>query len=222
MKSTILVAFVFIAVGLGFLFKSKIDSSPGFEVFKNKKEKLNWVGKNQQDDLDGDSNREEYSLGKGTLDVLEQGLKVWQSPQDWWIDNFSLADSTGDGIKDLNLSVWKRGSYGNSMPFWVKENDASIKNHFFVFDLKNKKIQAVWQSSSLKTPNCDFIFSDVDGDGKQDLVVTEGDYEQSFDCKGKYLAVWKWNGWGFSNEWRSQPGNYSKIDIGQISKITDR
>jgi len=78
-------------------------------------------------------------------------------------------------------------------------------------DYKDKKIKPVWESSNLDAPNCDFKFSDADNDGKLELVVIEGSYETSgppdFLCEGKYVAIWKWNGWGFSNEWRGEKEN---------------
>jgi len=48
---------------------------------------------------------------------------------------------------------------------------------------------------------------------KNELVVIEGDYLQKPECNGSFVAVWKWNGWGFSNEWRSDRGNYSNLEI---------
>lgn len=174
------------------------------------------VSKKDQADLDGDSIPETYTLENGQLTVTENLKDIWQSPPDWWVDNFILADSNNDGIKDINLSVWKPGDFGTSKPFWIKENDMSIKNHFFVLDLINGVVKPVWQSSNLETPNCEFAFTDIDGDGKNDLITLEGDYSQKPECKANYVAVWKWNGWGFSNEWRSEKGNYSDIEIGKI------
>ena len=119
-------------------------------------------------------------------------------------------------MKEINLWVWKSGDYGNSKPFWVKENDMSVKNHFFVFDFVSGTMKPIWQSSNLDTPNCEFKITDADGDGKNDLVVIEGDYSQKPMCSGNYVAVWKWNDWGFSNEWRSDKGKFSNLDIEHI------
>ena len=151
-----------------------------------------------------------------TLDVsgfTENEKMIWQSPNDWWIDNFILADSNNDGVVDINLSLWKSGSFGTSKPFWIKENDMSVRNHFFVLDFVNGKVKQIWGSSNLTEPNCDFQVSDIDNDGKNDLVVIEGDYSQKPKCNGNYVAVWKWNDWGFSNEWRSEKGNFSNLKI---------
>lgn len=174
------------------------------------------ISKQELADLDNDSVPENYNLENGRLTIMENEKMIWQSPSDWWIDDFILADSNNDGIEDINLSLWKSGNFGTSKPFWVKKNDMSVKNHFFVLDFLNGAIKQVWGSSNLGEPNCEFKITDVDNDGKNDLVVIEGDYSQKPNCEGNYVAVWKWNDWGFSNEWRSEQGNFSDLEIEKI------
>ncbi|MFH1780579.1 MAG: CapA family protein [Candidatus Nealsonbacteria bacterium] len=171
------------------------------------------VSKKETADLDKDSIPEIYSLENGLLTIMENLKIVWQSPDDWWIDNFFLADSNNDGISDINLSLWKAGNFGSSKPFWVKENDMSVKNHFFIFDFIDDAMKEIWGSSNLSEPNCEFQIADIDNDGKNDLIVVEGDYSQKPKCNGNYVAVWKWNDWGFSNEWRSEKGIFSNFEI---------
>jgi len=171
------------------------------------------VSKKETADLDNDSIPEIYSLENGLLAITENLKIVWQSPDDWWIDDFILADSNNDGISDINLSLWKTGDFGSSKPFWVKENDMSVKNHFFVFDFIGDTMKQIWGSSNLGEPNCEFQIADIDNDGKNDLIVIEGDYSQKPKCNGNYIAVWKWNDWGFSNEWRSEKGIFSNLEI---------
>lgn len=167
--------------------------------------------KNEHADSDGDGISEKYDLGDGRLTVWEDSRVLWQSDENWWVEDFFLADSDNDGKMNLNLSVWKSGDFGKYKPFWVKENNPSVKNHFFVFILSNNNMKPVWQSSNLSAPNCRIMFSDLDGDGKNDLIALEGDYAQSPDCKGEYISVWKWNEWGFVNEWRSEKGEFNEI-----------
>lgn len=171
-------------------------------------------------DIDQDGKPETYTLLQGVLSVQEDGLEIWHSSADWWVDQFALADSTGDGQVDLNLSVWRSGNFGSSKPKWVKENDLSVKNHFFVFDLTENQIQAVWQSSNLDRPNCDFRFSDLNQDGVPELIVTEGEYTDDFSCQGTSVAVWQWGIWGFENEWRSEPGQYQGLEAENPGLLT--
>jgi len=176
------------------------------------------IFKQEWADLDNDSILENYVLKNGRLAITEKSKAIWQSPSDWWIDDFVLADSNNDGIVDINLSLWKSGNFGTSKPFWVEENDMSVKNHFFVLDFINGSIKQVWGSSNLGEPNCEFKIADIDNDGKNDLIVIEGDYLQKPKCNGNYVAVWKWNDWGFSNEWRSAKGNFSNLEIEKIDE----
>jgi len=173
-------------------------------IFSTKKE---WA------DLNNNSQKEIYILKNGKLKILENLKVIWESPDDWWIDNFFLADSNNDGIVDINLSLWKAGNFGSSKPFWVSENDMSVKNHFFIYDFVNEKVKLIWGSSNLEVPNCEFGFTDIDKDGSNELIVIEGYYAQGIKCKGKYLAIWRWNGWGFSNEWRSEKGEFFNLKI---------
>ncbi len=172
-----------------------------------------------ESNLGNNSTIEKYKLEKGSLTIEDNSKMVWQSPSDWLIDSFVIADSNNDGTADINLSVWKAGNFGTSKPFWIKENDMSIKNHFFVFDFINGAMNPIWQSSNLETPNCEFAFVDIDGDEKNDLITIEGEYSQKLKCDGRYVAIWKWNGWGFSNEWRSEKGNFSNLKIKEINDV---
>ncbi|HSR89111.1 MAG TPA: CapA family protein [Candidatus Udaeobacter sp.] len=175
----------------------------------------------EKGDIDNDGKLEELTLQDGKLKISQEGKTIWESSNGWWVDDFSVADSNNDGIIDINLAVWKSGNFGNSKPFWIKENDPSIKNHFFVFDIMSGIMKPIWQSSNLAAPNCEFKIADIDGDNKQDLVVLEGDYSQKSSCSGNYVAVWKWNGWGFSNEWRSDEGNFRNLRIENTNNKQD-
>lgn len=195
-------------------FDKKIQGAVYNDLFESGK----IIFKQEQADLDNNSISENYDLGNGKLTITENRKIIWQSPSNWWVDDFALADSNNDGIVDINLSLWRSGSFGKSKPFWIKENDMTVKNHFFVLNFSDGAIKQVWGSSSLAEPNCEFKIADVDNDGKIDLVVVEGDYSQKPKCTGNYIAVWKWNGWGFSNEWRSEKGNFVNLKIKKIDE----
>jgi len=151
--------------------------------------------KNADFDLDGDGVDEIYSLQEGKLGIKTGLRTIWQSPDEWWVDDFLLGDADNDGIPDLNLLVWKAGSFGHHKPFWITEEDKSIKNHLFIFNLVHGAVKPVWQSSNLDRPNYGIDLEDIDGDGKNELVATEGDYA---DPGVRQVSVWRWNGWGFS------------------------
>ena len=153
-------------------------------------------------DLNHNDINEEYGILLGVLTIREGERVLWTSPRTWWIDSVVIGDTTRDGIADINLSVWKSGNFGPSKPFWVHDNDMSIKNHLFVMDLVADHITPIWQSSNLEVPNCALRIQKNDRDGTNDLTAIEGSYADAPECIGRHTALWQWNGWGFSNAWR--------------------
>lgn len=146
-------------------------------------------------DLDRDGSPEVYSLQGGKLQVSDGSRLIWQSRDDWWVDDFFLGDADNDSIPELNLLVWKSGSFGPHKPFWITEEDLSVKNHLFIFKLVEGAFKPVWQSSNLDRPNYKTELVDLDGDRTNELVVVEGDYN---DLAVQKTCIWRWNGWGFS------------------------
>jgi len=160
---------------------------------------------------------QDYILKNGKFKITQSGGVLWESPEDWYVTGFSFFDVTNDGLPEVSLSVWKKGNFGFDKPFWIKENDQRERNHFFVFQFEDKTLKPVWQSSNLGAPNCEFVVADVDNDDKNELVTVEGEYTSERICQGIYLAVWKWNGWGFVNVWRSEKGKFSNLTIKDVN-----
>ena len=63
-------------------------------TLKNKK----IISRQERADLDSDSISENYVLENSRLVITENSKMIWQSPNDWWIDNFILADSKMTGL----------------------------------------------------------------------------------------------------------------------------
>ncbi|MCG8400050.1 MAG: CapA family protein [Firmicutes bacterium] len=146
-------------------------------------------------DLDRNGVPEHYTLRDGGLEVRAGSRILWRSPDRWWVDDFFLGDANNDGMPELNLLVWREGSFGPSKPFWVTEEDTRVGNHLFLFQLADGAFKPVWQSSRLDRPNYGAHLRDLDGDGENELVATEGCYT---DPGKRQVTVWKWNGWGFT------------------------
>lgn len=194
---------------------NKIENTNEIE---NKDKGVSKILEAEEFDLNNNQVIESYELESGKLTIKEKNEIIWESPNHWWIDKYIIADSTNDGKLNINLSLWKSGNFGSSKPFWIEENDMSIKNHFFVLSYNDSKITEVWGSSNLTKPNCDFLIEDINNDEKNDLIVLEGDYQSDLNCLAKYLAVWTWNGWGFSNEWRSEESGYLNLKVEEKAK----
>jgi poly-gamma-glutamate synthesis protein (capsule biosynthesis protein) len=155
-------------------------------------------------DLDADGRPEQYLLADGVLTVREGSRDLWESPPDWRVDSFALGDADNDGEGNLVISLWKEGSFGEIRPFWHTGADNGRKNHLFVYKLQEDTCKPVWCSSDLTRPIIAFFIRDADGDGRNELIVEEGQYRET--SGGQYApdpdgsvrtAVWQWEEWGF-------------------------
>jgi poly-gamma-glutamate synthesis protein (capsule biosynthesis protein) len=162
-------------------------------------------------DIDGEPPAEQYLLSDGRLTVSVSGAETWRSPDEWWVDDFAWADIDADGRSEISLSVWKAGSFDRFRPFWLDADTTGVSQHLFVFDLAEGRLAPRWQSSALERPNCEFLFTDIDQDGRSELAVLEGDYGDSPACRGRQAALWQWNDWGFVNVWRGPAGSYDGL-----------
>lgn len=80
------------------------------------------------------------------------GEIAWKTQGDWFVQDMVIKDIDRDGKDELILLVWKHGSYGDHMPFWVEKNDKALKQHIFIYKYEPKretKIRAIWMSSEI-------------------------------------------------------------------------
>ena len=54
---------------------------------------------------------------------------------------------------------------------------------------------------------------DVDGDGDNEVVTLEGEYGAGRDGPATHVDVWRWNGFGFTLEYRSPPGTFRQLGL---------
>ena len=48
------------------------------------------------------------------LSLYKNEKMIWQTDPEWFVTGYCFADSNNDGKEELNLSVWKQGSFGRS------------------------------------------------------------------------------------------------------------
>jgi poly-gamma-glutamate synthesis protein (capsule biosynthesis protein) len=151
-------------------------------------------------DLDRDGHTESLVLRDTRLSITGAGgQKIWESPANWHVASFTIADANNDGESELIMVVWKQGSFGHDKPFWLAGcKDAQWSNHLFLYRMAHANLQPVWMSSALDRPILQLTVKDVDGDGQNELAVTEGPQPSG---TGNLLAapvtIWKWQSWGF-------------------------
>ncbi|HHV77264.1 MAG TPA: hypothetical protein GXX39_07840 [Syntrophothermus lipocalidus] len=154
-------------------------------------------------DLNRNGVPEMYVLKGSTLTASEEDKLIWESPSDWKVEDFLIADATNDGQEELVMTVWVPGRFGKHRPFWVSGDDGKWWNHLYVYRLVGNRMKPVWMSSGLERPVLQLEVRDVDGDKACEMIITESRYRwfPYFLSKvplGRACSVWRWEGWGFS------------------------
>jgi hypothetical protein len=113
--------------------------------------------------------------------------EVFVSKPEFKIVQAFCSDFDKDGEKEVALSLWKYGNFGNSRPFWVKENDNSYKMHLFLYKYSANTLKPFWHSSNLERQNL-FMFP-----VENKIFVIEKPYSKL----GLSFAKVEWKSWGF-------------------------
>ncbi len=151
-------------------------------------------------DLNNDGHLESYILENHSLKIMQNELVIWKSPADWRVTSFVIGDANHDKQADLIMVVWKKGSFGNDMPFWLQLNDQHIHCHLFLFDLAGDQAKPLWMSSALDQPIISLQIQDMNEDGKNELLIQEGSYSflsYFLNSDASEPTLWQWKSWGF-------------------------
>lgn len=140
-----------------------------------------WQRKTLQADLDGDGSLEELRLSGQRLSVVGKDALLWRTEAGWRVQDFLVGDVDRDGDPELLLLVWKRGSYGDSHPFWEEAADWRFSQHIFIYRWRDGEMQALWMSSRLR-PEVERW--DLEG-GRIRIRTPEG-----------LDTLWGWRSWG--------------------------
>jgi len=175
-------------------------------------------------DLDGDGRGERVELRGGALRLYNEQQEIWHSDPTWDVHQAASADADNDGGKELAFVLWKPFAplpidrfYRGPSLIEGNKNAVSESCHLFIYGFQREALRPRWCSSALPDPIQEFAFGDVDGDGRNELVVLEGSYDDEREASGRHVTIWRWNGWGFSLEWRSAAGHYHHLALEDIS-----
>ncbi len=139
-------------------------------------------------------------------------------PPDWRIAASTLADVTGDGLPEWVLIVWRpwrdwpiQDWSPAPSPIAEFHDAAGDSCHLILLDPRDG--QQVWAGSALPAPLLALAVGDVDGDAHNEVLALEGDYLTGWSGPAGSVVVWKWNGFGFSLEWRSPRGHLRQLRL---------
>jgi hypothetical protein len=145
-------------------------------------------------------------------------LSPEQVPSTWRITASVLADVTGDGLPEWVLVVWRPWrdwpiqSWSTATSPITGFHDAAGEScHLILLDPRDG--HEVWAGSALPAPILALAVGDVDGDGRSDIVTLEGDYATGRNGPASHVDVWKWNGFGFTLDWRSPLGIFHRLEL---------
>ncbi|NPV87618.1 MAG: hypothetical protein HPY45_16595 [Anaerolineae bacterium] len=157
-------------------------------------------------DLNTDGSVECLSLHHGQVSIqTPSAAVVWQSPPEWRVQQAGLTDLNRDGTPEAALLVWRRFSpwpidrylpHGGRIAGFHDQEGLSC--HLILIGWNGKRYGELWAGSALARPLRAFHAADLDSDGQQELVVLEGEYKDPALLPARTLAVWEWNGFGFS------------------------
>lgn len=140
---------------------------------------LNQDGRVERITLD-DTRDPALSIGRGKQ-IMWRGVHASWKP---W--KMLVADVDGDGQREIILGIKKATRY------FPKPH-----NCLFIYSWNGRRAYPKWLGSTLSKPFTDFVFSDLDKDGEDELIAIETMRD------GKVcVAVYSWNGFGFTLDWQ--------------------
>lgn len=152
-------------------------------------------------DLDADGQPEQVRLEAGRVWIEREGQTAWRGEAAWQVVDMAAGDVDDDLRREVLLAFWKPDPAG------------VLRSHPFLVGHRGGVYGILWGGSAAVDPICEVELGDVDGDGRTELVVLEGSYDEPPDAPGRFLTVWRWNGWGFTLLWRSEPGSYRQLQL---------
>ncbi len=135
---------------------------------------------------------------------IESPSGRWTSPSGWIIQQANWTDLNNDGRPEVTLLVKRPFApwpVDRVLPYggYIQSHQDSegFSSHIILIGWKGDHWGELWAGSALARPVRSFFACDVDNDGRQELAVLEGSYEDKDILSAASIAIWKWNSFGF-------------------------
>lgn len=160
--------------------------------------------------------RLEVVLDDRQVHVRGNQSHIWDSDPLWDVRKMLVADLDNDGLREAALTLWKPCTLEpsvvhNHFGFTPPCEEGTLRNHLFLYGWLDGEWRALWCSSPMADPIREMAVDDLDGDDQNEFVVLEGSYDDPTDEPARHVSVWRWNGWGFTLQWRSALGRYCNL-----------
>lgn len=130
---------------------------------------------------------------------------VWSNERpEWRFTRLLAGDPNDDGRAELLLLLEQPDETGLA------------RTQPYLLGWRGGRFRIIWGGSATAAPIRDLAWADLDGDGRGELVVLEGDQPEGPPAGGDggaRVAVYRWHGWGFQREWRSPPGPWRAVGL---------
>lgn len=170
-------------------------------------------------DFDRDGRPESLALEAGRAHLRAGGQVLWSSPPGWQVIQAQAADLNRDGLAEAALLLWRPAAPWPIDRFLPWPGPAAgfhdrsgLSCHLILVGWKRGAYRELWAGSALERPLRAFAAADLDGDGRQELAALESDYAVSRRHPAASLAIWEWNGFGFSLRARAA-GRFERLEI---------
>jgi hypothetical protein len=165
----------------------------------------------RESDLDADGRIERITFSAGRVTVMRAEEPLWITPPEWEVTAAQMADLNWDGRPEVVLSVWRPGKPW-PIDAWLPHggriagfHDAQNRScHIILWGWGRTRFRELWAGSAMAEPVVGFFAADWDNDGRDELMTVESVYD--LPAQGRALALWEWNGFGFSLAGRRRSG----------------
>lgn len=116
-----------------------------------------------------------FSIEGGLKEIYRRDFSEFKP---WKI---TIGDIDGDGKDEVSIGMYKKSPLHQVMA-----------KRPFIYFFENGKLEPKWRGSRLSRPFIDYIFSDIDKDGIDEIVAIE-----ILEDNRKLINTYKWKGFGF-------------------------